>query len=458
MNQWTLHVEEFGKIKEADITMAPLTMFIGDNNSGKSYLMTLIYGLLHLSLSQYKYDENSMAFQSCWEVIEKIFEKAKNADELEYTFSDSDINCTQDFLNEILEKNLSRFILSLFNREVSIKKLRIEFPKNMDFHLTAGYIGTAEEKIGLNVETSKAAYSNPYLIISDKTHIGSFKGINEKWLWIRFVLENFLKISPDTCEEPVVYLPTTRTGFLLTYKTLVGNALEDKFTVQPVSKNLLTRPSGDFLRSLSTMRADTGRNKYENCIDFTEKYILSGKIEVSQLPSHDVLYHPAGSEEPIPMFVSSGVVTEVTPLLLFLRYVDFGTLMIEEPEICLHPELQWRMMQLLIRIQNEGVPVFLTTHSDFMLQHVNNMIKANEMQQKEVFLENNGYAEEDLLNRENTAVYQFDADARSGQSTVTKLKCGDYGYELPTFYETLKRMNRQIDDIEGLEESCLPHR
>ena len=42
----TLYVKNFAKIKEAEIELAPFTLFIGDNNSGKSYLMTLIYGLI----------------------------------------------------------------------------------------------------------------------------------------------------------------------------------------------------------------------------------------------------------------------------------------------------------------------------------------------------------------------------------------------------------------------------
>ena len=33
--KWTLHVENFAKIKSADVTIAPLICFVGDNNSGK---------------------------------------------------------------------------------------------------------------------------------------------------------------------------------------------------------------------------------------------------------------------------------------------------------------------------------------------------------------------------------------------------------------------------------------
>lgn len=50
MNKWIMHLEDFCKIHKADVEIAPFTMFIGDNNSGKSYLITLLYGLLHLQL------------------------------------------------------------------------------------------------------------------------------------------------------------------------------------------------------------------------------------------------------------------------------------------------------------------------------------------------------------------------------------------------------------------------
>ena len=45
MASWKLRVENYGKIKSAEIEIAPLTLFVGDNNSGKSYLMSLLWGI-----------------------------------------------------------------------------------------------------------------------------------------------------------------------------------------------------------------------------------------------------------------------------------------------------------------------------------------------------------------------------------------------------------------------------
>ena len=46
--RWTLKLENFAKIGNAEIELSPFICFLGDNNSGKSYLMSLLWGLLTL--------------------------------------------------------------------------------------------------------------------------------------------------------------------------------------------------------------------------------------------------------------------------------------------------------------------------------------------------------------------------------------------------------------------------
>ena len=95
-----------------------------------------------------------------------------------------------------------------------------------------------------------------------------------------------------------------------------------------------------------------------------------------------------------------------------------------------------------------GLPVFVTTHSDLILQHVNNMIKANEMKDQDAFLQASDYEKEDLLDRDNISVYQFDVQ-ENHRTKIQQLSCGDYGFEAMTFYDTLKKMSDEIDQIEA---------
>lgn len=49
---WKLKVSGYGKIGNAEIEVAPLTLFVGDNNSGKSYLMSLLWGIQNLGMTE----------------------------------------------------------------------------------------------------------------------------------------------------------------------------------------------------------------------------------------------------------------------------------------------------------------------------------------------------------------------------------------------------------------------
>lgn len=48
-----IYIENFGKIRSAEIELAPMLLFVGDNNSGKSYLTSLIWGLQNYGRTEF---------------------------------------------------------------------------------------------------------------------------------------------------------------------------------------------------------------------------------------------------------------------------------------------------------------------------------------------------------------------------------------------------------------------
>ena len=54
---WKLKVSGYGKIEHAEIEVAPLTLFVGDNNSGKSYLMSLLWGIQNFGMEDLLYGD-----------------------------------------------------------------------------------------------------------------------------------------------------------------------------------------------------------------------------------------------------------------------------------------------------------------------------------------------------------------------------------------------------------------
>lgn len=447
MNRWTVHVRNFGKIEEASVEVAPLTLLVGDNNSGKSYMMTLIYGLLTMDFffGDYKIDENSTAYKNCRKVVEEMIAGEKN---IEYCMTADKVKNFEKLINEILEKNKGKFLRELFNKEMYVDQIEIKFPFDAQMNFKISYKEGKESIFGIIAIPSNMEKMTDVLgYVSNKSDFSD--NVYGYKFFVSYIMQSLLQGFVHKREEKkCLYLPTARTGFMLTYKTLIGNAMKEKFTLEKTRKNLLTKPTGDFLSELSSMDTSVEIQDYCNVCEFMEKRVIDGHIDVSDAPTQDFLYTPVGENQSLPLYVTSGVVTEMTPLILFLKYVALTALLIEEPEISLHPQLQWQMARVLIRLSNMGLPVFVTTHSDLILQHVNNMIKANEMKDQDAFLQASDYEEADLLDRDNIRVYQFDVQ-ENHRTKIQQLPCGDYGFEAMTFYDTLKKMSDEIDQIEA---------
>ena len=119
MNKWSVHVTDFGKIESADIQIAPLTFFLGDNNSGKSYMMTLIYGLLETEFffDGYDFCIDTEAYKECCDILDNCLkeqEKYKDAEQ-NYILKNNEMKSFEKLLNHILERGKKSFLKKLFN-------------------------------------------------------------------------------------------------------------------------------------------------------------------------------------------------------------------------------------------------------------------------------------------------------------------------------------------------------
>ena len=83
-------------------------------------------------------------------------------------------------------------------------------------------------------------------------------------------------------------------------------------------------------------------------------------------------------------------------------------LIVDEPEAHLHPVNQVAVARLLARCVNAGLRVLITTHSDYIIKELNNLIMlSQDFQGKEAFLSKyrKHYDEHDFLKRDDVRAY-----------------------------------------------------
>lgn len=151
--------------------------------------------------------------------------------------------------------------------------------------------------------------------------------------------------------------------------------------------NIFNMTSKDVKQREKLGKPNTKIQKYINFARILERKILAGGINFSTPepdPRRDILFHPLKNVA-LEIPIASSMVKELSPLVLYLRYLaePDELLIIDEPEMNLHPEAQVKMIEFLAMLVNAGLNVLITTHSPYLLDHLSNLIYAAEHKKEE---------------------------------------------------------------------------
>jgi len=166
-----------------------------------------------------------------------------------------------------------------------------------------------------------------------------------------------------------------------------------------------------------------GDRKVAAVARFLEEDACKGKVDLgaTETPFEypEIYYEMAGSK--LPLHRTSSMVSEIAPIVLFLKYVvqKEDLLIIEEPEAHLHPDNQRTLAMAMVKLVRLGVRLIITTHSEYLLHQISNFIRLAGVAEKRVEL---GYSEEDFLSPAEVGAYLFCLDKDSGASHIEELE------------------------------------
>ncbi|PJG36276.1 hypothetical protein CGZ54_29350 [Enterobacter hormaechei] len=118
-------------------------------------------------------------------------------------------------------------------------------------------------------------------------------------------------------------------------------------------------------------------------------------------------------------------------------------LMIDEPELNLHPKNQRLVARLLAALVNCGVKVFITTHSDYIIKELNILMMLKSSSQSDIVAKKYGYSSSEFVDYNSMSVYVTGKKkiSRRTINTLEKAKITkEFGIELPTFDNSIEEM------------------
>ncbi|MDB9396490.1 AAA family ATPase [Microcystis aeruginosa] len=448
-------IKNLGILKQAEFSLGDLTIICGGNNTGKTYATYSLFGFL--------YTWRRLLTWPTFGLKEKINQ----------LLSDGVISLDlQEYVPQcesILTAGCQRYIQQI----PEVFAANEERFKNVDFQIELNFDNIQfqnkyERKIStatLEIISISKTENNPYLSITllrDKSNINLLVNVLEE------IIDNSIQdiIFSQFFPRPFI-ASAERTGAAIFRKEL--NFARNRL-LEEISKNsnfnprellfnvsqdyaLPVKKNVDFTRQIETIVKKTSfiaENHPSILEDFAD--IIGGQYMIT---SNDELYYiPKGKKLRLSMDESSSAVRSLLDIGFYLRHeARIGDLLIvDEPELNLHPENQRRIAKLFARLINIGIKVFITTHSDYIIKEINTLIMLNHDQPhlKQIAAEE-GYRQEELLSANQVKVYIAEEDSKmlKGQKRKTKFHTlnpakidPEIGIEARSFDTTIENMNR----------------
>ena len=450
--------KNLGPIHEAELELGDLTIIAGRNNTGKTYVAYTLYGFLKMFS-----DVNSFFLESFGSLDYQRFSSDLTRDAKTF-MEEGQLNwpLPRERLDILREGGMY-----LFAQTVSKKILMNVFnASDEEFKNTWVYAVLEEEipeylpsktfSIPMGGEVT-LTYSNDEVCI--RRSKASKTPLSPETLMVVLSALCFTFIFPEL-PKPFI-LSAERFGISLFYKEL-------DFTKSRVVELMQSAKDREAASDALSWLIDTTVSRYampiKDNIDYTRdiSYLQRhrGELHDSKL-FKDIenmmkgYYRSSGDEIrfrskarkggfDIPLHVASTSARGLSDLYFFLRHVakKGQLLIIDEPESHLDTANQIQFARLLARAVHAGLKVLITTHSDYIVKEINNLLMlSQDFEEKDEVLKKLKYSEHDYLKPESVRAYVAE------KNSLTPCTIEKYGIDMPVFDTTIDKINRVSSEL-----------
>lgn len=397
-------IDKLGPITDSEIVFKPFMVFTGESGLGKSYTALLWYNLI-TSLTPMRLQEF---------ITKKINGSVK--EELTFKFKD---------FRMWLNQNTAAFFGYLLG--------------NNNFNCQVNYVFEIDDDIPVEMK---------------RLHDEDASGFT------RYSINGDIDVFPLDLEDNVLMMSFSLHGYLS--ELCFGKNYLRPLILPPARAAFMgantTSPIGmyrDFLAQLDDLKTPSRTISPDN--QFFVNYIAKlsdGEIVLE----NGSVFLQFESGEKIPVSAAASSVKELMPFLLMLqngKIRQYNSLLFEEPEAHVHPKKQFLLMDMLARCCNKGMLIQMTTHSDYLLGRMNQLLVLGKIREKsmeafEIFCKEHQFNKNLYLHTEQIGGYYF---KRENDRVVIEEQDLSLGLPFNSFENTVKSQMELSADINDLAES-----
>lgn len=455
-----LKIRNLGIVASASIDLRkPLILMCGPNSTGKTYVSYLLYTLYSQAIRNLQYVNK---FKLPNNILSQIKEKSA------FTIDADFVSYTLKSITTYIKKHLLSTIFAISkDTEKELFKglsLNIEFSDDLLNHIQStpqdfiwNYIGRymiqfTKEKNSFNTNillSNSGSDNNPdYSLRLDNL-------INLNGMIYSFIINLILEDTSSrmlTVERNSIYtfskeLSLNRSGFG------EGNPLSSLGT--PEMRQLQRYPLAitDSLKIADDLLLIQKRQSpyYQYAIQL-EQELLKGKIEVNNNGAIEFVPQTMPqTKKHLPIQMSSSIVKTMSSLIVYLKHLakENDLLIIDEPEMNLHPDNQIILTRIFGELINKGLKLVISTHSDYIIREFNNLIMSGEI------IDGNSdamqligpYHRNEILKRDIVEPLYFNFSTGTKKVKVVPIKVSKFGFDVRSIDETILHQNRDSQRI-----------
>ena len=446
-------LESIGPVAAAEIRLDGLTVITGGNNTGKTYLAHSIFGVL--SEARRRYAASGLYRRDRIEVsnVEQISQQLDTEGVAHLELAPLE-PLLQELMSRISEEVAQRLGSRFAADPTLFAQAEIQARvSNLDYSVLRGFHRTVRK-----------GRSDAYLEISydDETQslgVEALDGYVDTTpegvqFWVRAAAtEAMLRAA-----VPGVFISSAeRTGAVIFQRELdytAAQLLDALYESEnPAEREAVVRdhdfarPAAvdaniDFIRRIPDMRREPSPIVKANS---AIQILIEGMAGGTYKATGQQLTFDTGQVS-LPLIASSSAIRSLVDLNFYILYRakpgDF--LIIDEPELNLHPANQRKLARLLALVHNQGVKVLITTHSDYIVRELSALVSLSSVavpapDEVEEVLREQGITRSMALDPQKVKVYSTSATG------VHDVPVDKEGIEATSFDDVIDDQNRLVD-------------